>query len=653
MKKYLFINFLFFLWTSSFSQEVFKGEFVFNGLNGYSVFEFKKGANEGIIKDGKFQFSRNYVDSIGNNRVLKNFAEGSFKENNKNGSWIYKNEDHLVSIKDVKDFNVISYLESQESILNARYNSGIPEGYWVFKVNQYSNEELQPKAFADRIIFKNGYITGDFQYKTFEGDRTFFINGKLSNVGEMDGEWTLIYGQDSILVSEIRNYEKGFLLGLVKRDLETGELLDEVVYFSTIEKLNQVKTNRNEGFDISDRKFEVAFNDGFRRRSIEYRGQYSGNDFIESFLRQILQFEQGDYVNEEGGLIKYPIFTRRFRFDLSEDDKIRILEIPKVYQNIRSQTNAYANMNTLALNKYKSDSLAFAHEFFQVSQLKFQNFENLIEIIEEGRIEFYDIKNYIKDGLEYISNADTINYAYKDEPKQKIISFRKVIEKRENFLSDFSEYLAEELEVISGLGRYVERELFVLEQDENIQKIEAEILTKKSHVDSLFTNHEFIDNDEAIFIGKIRQNFLGEVFESFIKEYGNAESFADKVRQSEKVMDLLNELEKQFDQLIRLYPAKEKLDELYQEEFFNPFTYARYNQRVKERLFEHGGIKLFNHYLDQLKEEKDYIKIKDWVSKIEKLHNRMLELRNEDTRKLERKIRNNTPVNKIESLLDL
>jgi hypothetical protein len=107
------------------------------------------------------------------------------------------------------------------------------------------------------------------------------------------------------------------------------------------------------------------------------------------------------------------------------------------------------------------------------------------------------------------------------------------------------------------------------------------------------------------------------------------------------------------DQLTKIFPSRDKLDELYQEEFFNPFTFSRYNQRVKERLYDNGGMKLFDYYLHQLKGEKDYTKIKVLTAKFENLHVRMLELRNEDTRKLERKIRNNAQPSKIESLLGL
>jgi hypothetical protein len=653
MRKWLSIILLIFNFPSIYGQEIYRGDYIFNNQAGNAEFEFKIGPDKSVIKEGKFNFSRTFVDSLRQSKVFKNFADGKYKHNLKDGKWYYKTEEHGVQIQNVQDFKVISELESYVTTLEANYKSGLPHGLWSLNSVKYSAGILESNSSSEKIVFSDGFITGNLQYKTMEGDKTFFINGKLSEAGEMDGEWRLVYGHDSVLISEIRKYEKGFLLGIVKRDLFSGDLLEEVIYFSTIEKLNQIKNNQNEGFEISDRQPEIRYNDGFRKRAKEYQSQLDGNAFIEDFFRKVLQFENGDFLDDEGKFLKYPVFTRRFIYDLSKDDKIRISEIPATFMQLKTKTSTYANMNSLALNKSKSDSLAFANEFFKVSQSKFQNFENLIDLFERGRIEFYDLKNYIQTGLEYITIADTINYTFKNEPRQKVIGFRKVIENHENFLRDFSEYLNEELELVTSLGEYVEQELFDIEQDEDIRLMEAEILSRKVYVDSLYFNHEFISMEESNLMNAIRINFLNEIFDSYIEEYGNLEGYAEKMSQSQKILDLINELEKQFGELAKIFPARENLDKLYQEEFFNPFTYSRYNQRVKERLFENGGMKLFDYYLRQLKDERDYSKIKDLILKFENLHNRMLELRNVDTRKLERKMRNNLQPGKIESLLGL
>ncbi len=653
MRRYLSIILVLLQVSIAQSQQRFQGEYVFNGLEGEADFEFREGGEQGIIKNGKFRFRRHFVDSLDKNHLVKNRIDGNYLNNQKEGRWNYFYENHRAFLEDVVDNKVVADLHSHISELRASYSKGTPDGVWTFRQNEFKDDELRPKSSADRIQFKNGFITGEFQYKTFEGERSFFINGKLTDIGEMDGEWTLVYEQDSSLVSEVRNYEKGFLLGLVRRDLLSNDILDEVVYFSTIEKLNQIKNKENVGFDISERKFEVRYNDGFRKRFTEYQAQLPGNAFIEEFLKQLLQFEDEEYISESGDILQYPIYTRRFVFELTNEDWRKMEEIPAVYDIVKSKIEAYAGMNSLNLNKSKSDSLAFAHEFFQQSKRKFENFENLIDLISRQRIEFFDIRNYTRVGLEYVSATDTINYTFQEEPRQKIITFRRVIENDENFLSNFSEYLEEEMGLINEIGSYVEGELALIEQDQSIQELDAKIVTTREAVDTLYASYHPYNKQEEFLLESLRKNFLSEGFDVFLEKYANTEDYPDRLAQSELILDMLNELREQFEPLTRLFPAVDVLDELYKEEIFNPFTYSRYDRRVKERLFENGALKLFDHYFNELSKETDYTMIKVWIKKVQVLHNRMVDLRNEDTRKLERRLKNNTPVNRIESILDL
>ena len=54
--------------------------------------------------------------------------------------------------------------------------------------------------------------------------------------GVMDGEWVIVYKEGDKLISEVRNYLNGFLIGMVKRDLKTDQLIMDKVYFETIDK---------------------------------------------------------------------------------------------------------------------------------------------------------------------------------------------------------------------------------------------------------------------------------------------------------------------------------------------------------------------------------------------------------------------------------
>jgi hypothetical protein len=644
-----------FLWFSvtSFAQQNFKGDYTFNGLSGEAAFKYREGADQAMILNGDFRFERRQKDTEDGSVFYKTIANGTFLNNNRHGKWRFLEEKHQVALLDVTNFEVVADLDSKQTLIHGSYSNGVPNGIWNFTERVLKDKKLQLRSEVERMLFKDGYVQGQFQYKLFDNGRTFFVRGQLSDDGFMDGEWSLVYEIEEMLISEVRRYENGFLLGLVKRNLDTNEIIDEVVYHGTIEKINNLKEKKNVEYIVSENRFGVRYNDGFRKRFKEYQVQLPGNAFIENFLKQVLQFEKGEYINDDGDLIRYPLGTRRFAYPLSKQDRQRIEEIPGIFAELQKITNTYADMSALSLNKSKSDSLTFVHEFFQFNKDKLAQFENLIDVIRSGRIEYYDIRNYTQDGLEYIRKSDTIRYTYLGDQREKAVLSRKVMESYENFLGDFSEYLTDELALVRELGEYVEGQLSEVQQQQSLEKLERTIVDRRTEVDSLYIGHEPIHNREAELLMRLRYNILQAGIDSIIEQYGAAETYPERVSFSDQILENLDKMEAHFENVIRIYPALDKLDELYQEEFFNPFTYARYNQRVKERLYEFGGIRLYHYYLEQMKREQDYQAISDWIAKIERLHQRMLELRNADTRKLERRLKPDSSVGRIESLLEL
>lgn len=139
----------------------------------------------------------------------------------------------------------------------------------------------------------------------------------------MDGEWSLTYLKDSVLISEVRKYESGFLLGVVRRNLESGDRIDEAIFYSTIEKLNQVNDGTNEKFSISEKVFDYNYNDGYRTGSLERQIQVSGNEFVSKFLKDLLQFD--DSIDGNGQLERYPFYTNLSEAYASDEEACLII----------------------------------------------------------------------------------------------------------------------------------------------------------------------------------------------------------------------------------------------------------------------------------------------------------------------------------------
>ncbi|SNS51094.1 hypothetical protein SAMN06295967_11180 [Belliella buryatensis] len=632
------------------AQKEYKGEYKFNNINGEATFQFIEGPENSVIRQGDFSFLRKERDPENKTRFLRTVISGAYEQGQKAGTWEYLDEDHQAELKDVVDFELISDLKSAQIKLKANYIGGVPNGTWVFEENEFSDGSLKKKAQADEFQFREGNIRGKFNFKSFVGRYTHFIRGELKDDGIMTGEWTFVYEEDDKLISEVRNYENGFLLGLVKRDLNNDEVLEEIVFFETIAKLNKVNAGDNQGFRIADQTFGILFNDGFLSNTSQYKAQQAGNAFLSDFLIKILRYDPA-FVNNDSELIDYPLHTRKFVFELNRSQQKIVEDLPGKFDDLMRLVEQYKDRNALSLNRQRSDSLSAAYSFFEFQYQKLKAFNELIGKFRNKDIQFYDVKYMVEEGLIFVTEKDEVKYSFQEEDKTLEIEYRK-----EDFNTDFyvalDAYITQMAATTSRFKTYVDGQLSRIEEDADLKTLEERIQDKKTTIDELFADQEGQDGLTQGLIRAVKTNVLGSGFEKINERYAKANRFNEKKDEANVMLDLLDEMEGQYEVLSNVSRNWEILDEFYQEEVFNPFTYTRYDQRAKPRLFE-AAERLFENYVENIEVEEDYTQIKVWTKKIESLIMRMTDLRNADTRSLERRLNRRSSISKIESDLEL
>ncbi len=634
-----------------FSQQLYTGEYTFNGLRGEGIFEFIEGPEGSIIKQGDFQFKRIEKDIDDNTVIFKTDIIGRYEENLKTGIWEYLDEKHQIDFEDVVEFDVQTDLNSQQIKLRANYRNGLPHGRWVFEENAYEDNKLERVSQADDFRFKDGDIEGRFQFRSYRGRRTQFIRGEVGDNGLMNGEWTFVYRDGDVLVSEIRNYENGFLLGLVKRDLEEDDIIKEVVFFQTINKLNKVNAGENSGFRISEEKFGLQFNDGFLSGAEQFDAQKPGNAFMERFITDILRYDE-QFVNANGELIDLPIHTRRFVFELSRAEQRWIEDMPGKFDNLNTLVIDYAERNALRLNRQQSDSLSYAFEFFQFQAQKLEGFLEIMNLIRTKQIQYYDVEYLVSEGgLPFITESDQIAFEFEGEKYIRTVNYN-VGNFENNFFEALNGYITQMVNRTNDAKSIVDQALSRIERDEDLRSLQDRIQEKRDGLDGIYLDFEDVDTRTEQLLQSVHDNILESDFNRLNERFAREENFDGKKDAGRVMLDLLEEMEAQYVPISQIYAKMETMDQLYMEETFNPFTYTRYDQRTKNRLYE-AGEKLYEHYIEMLMEEQDYTVVKSWSRRIDLLFERMVELKDADTRRLERRLNRRLSPSRIESLLDL
>ena len=632
-------------------RNVFEGPYTFHGKAGTATFEFLQDEAKNTVLDGFFRFDYLEKDSLDQTILYKFQVTGEYEQNKRSGNWIFDQETHRVDVQDVVNFEVISRLQSDKIYVEAVYDQGVKTGTWAFKQNEFVNGKLRPKAEANGIDFSEGKITENIDYRAFEGDYTQLIRGEINANGYLDGEWALVYLKEGELISEVRNYEKGFLLGIKQRNLETGARVNEVIFHKTIEKLQKLEEAPQKAYKIADRDFGLVYNDGFQSNSLPLQIQKSGNRFIDDFISKLLQYDNGRSENTKTA--PYPIRTRRFEYAIYEELDELLAAIGEKYQVLKDSTEKYAAMNALALNREKSDSLAYTHAFFSNRMGKLKQMEELMGLIRGGGIRYYDLTNFTTKGVGFLSPLDIVNYSYQDQDKRKIINREVGYANPRSFLERVDSHLEEELTLSIALAGYARRELQSIEVRQNLVALEDELTEKRSLVETLYENHESSEALEIQFFEKFSGHFLRALLQENLSDYATADDPEEKVSRGKQLLDFLTELERRYPELAAIFPRNEEIDALYKEETFDPFTFTRYQARAKSKLYDAGMNILLPYYLTELTNEKDYGQIKNHLDAIELLQQKLINLRDRSTKGLERKLGRTKNPERIRSLLDL
>jgi hypothetical protein len=289
--------------------------------------------------------------------------------------------------------------------------------------------------------------------------------------------------------------------------------------------------------------------------------------------------------------------------------------------------------------------------FFQFQNEKIKKFDEIMGLFRTKEIQFYDLKHLAEEGDFLLSKSDIIKFEFEKSENIRELTYE-VGDLANDFYSVLSNYINQMNLKTQEFKSYVDNSLSKIERDEDLKALQNQIQKRRDQLDEKYLLKDDLSYETIDLLKAIHDNILITAFDRQNQKYAKEENFDGKKETARIMLDLLDELDKQYMPLSKIFDEFDKIDESYMEEVFNPFTYTRYDQRAKSRLFE-SGERVFEHYVAQLKKEEDYTQIKNWVRKIDSLLKKMSELREADTRYVERKLNRRLSIGKVESLLEL
>ncbi len=194
----------------------FNGDNYNNSVGGIASYSYYDHKDFERIYHGPFLYENKY------NKLKIN---GNFKNNKKDGYWLYCEN---------KDNSIIT--------VKGKYINGVLQGLWVYQEkNKRTNKVLKESI----VTFKDGMLVGKYYFNV-----DYKVVGSFDTLGRGIGEWIITHKlsfpneEDKIEIR--RKYRNDSLIWKLKRNLSNGEKMDDYTNYDIEDNGSDYNGNKKE-----------------------------------------------------------------------------------------------------------------------------------------------------------------------------------------------------------------------------------------------------------------------------------------------------------------------------------------------------------------------------------------------------------------------
>lgn len=609
---------------------------------GYATFDYylKK---QDTIYDGNFQYgqlSRENSKSI--RRIIS--YKGKFDKNKLQGNWSFsmKNIDSI-SAKKAEGYDLISPTSGNEFLLSARFEKDDPKENWNVIKRSFLTSNPTDTLYRSNLSFTKELVKDRFEVD----HKDLAVNGEFNKKGLFDGEWTIVHKNQSQNIIEIREYENGALknhyfrindrkvfvdyLGLDLSKETDEETWEDVAYDELYVAVLELANISSYQIDESDDRLDqlASFSSDLILNAFREYHHYKNVNIWESI-------DKNDVVNFN----KTSVSLRRHPFSSQELEAIDAIEDDLLF--IKEKLREFDDEKMMEIGEYQYKTLRKTDEIYQLISSKLGQLEKNVPIAQSDALEYLKRDDLDHRIFEEVDFPETISMDFKDEQLKIETGLPLSFDADDLKLTDLASFMERLKKRVAILDAEAQEKLDDLLKQTKLNEIEDELIEKKDKALALYAQDIKKDTFNT-FHQSTAENAREFVKEKF-KQYANLNLEEKRSR--------IDEFLACFDAIIDLYdlqseiPSRlKRIEELYTRTVWNPYTYSDMDETVKKRIFEAYDEILVPFLLDHINKDINCEDIPTNIKNFNRLYERMVELREQDTKDIERQIkRENDPL---------
>lgn len=637
------------VWADAQAQNVkiYKGEVQGRGgLNGSAEYAYKAGKHQDVVLHGSYELDLMGMDSMNVMSFYKEKWKGEYGDGLRMGNWEFTIFEHTLRVRDVQNFELSYGLSSRVSRLKGGYQKGLPAGRWEYENNQYEgSKNLYPLSRAS-LGFKEGVVFGDFSYNTPPERFWMSVKGSASTGGLMDGTWEWAYLLDSQYVVERRAYDQGFLLEVLQMDSSRTDTLGHVTFEDVRERLQLIRQSSGVGLvTIDTLRHGLLFDQGYAPGSVEVKIQRAGNERLQMVLDKL---ESMDTTLQRNSYLA--LGTARFRYPLTEQDKKEIGLLTFQYDSLKAIVEKVMANPLLKVNDQHTDSLAWIYQYFRQHAQHLKTMDKLMTVLTSEDFELVNEGVFLSNFEPYFPDSLQIHYQHDRKRKSQLLTFKT---SHWHTMRELFDRLHEEVALMAKLDHHIDLEIRTILQSGRLDELETEILERKLFADSLLSLAYQPDQVNTI-LESLREGAIEDEYGRRKQAYASSTSFDEKITLGLELITFLNGLAHLPERLENVYKRHTEIEEAYTIVKFDPYTFnAELVTKRKRVLYEKVAEFLFEFLISELETETDFRNVEERLKELKSLQHRLVEFLDEDTRRLEKKIKNKKSPEAIKALINI
>ena len=352
---------------------------------------------------------------------------------------------------------------------------------------------------------------------------------------------------------------------------------------------------------------------------------------------------------DQSKLIKVPLSSNRGNYPFNKEEKDMLVEWNKLYKKYRERLHIIENEEVINLSE--------SHDSTIVLVLNWLNEENklmpdlakkmahpmnkrLEHVYREG-INVDSAKTIMESTtIDYFDEKITFNYSDKDDEQSNILAY-------------LLENMKGRLKVADSLHLIFKVKVKSLHLTNAIMLRNDKIIRLINGLDSTLDAH-FKDPILNNLVNSVHDHYLEDIrsreYQKFLEEVNDKEHQAIM---GDTILLELKAIENIYQLIDSLAKQRKYLDSMYTEYVFDPFTYTdRVPSRVKRRLYDVIANQMFTQMVNKATAEPDPIHCEMVLKDLYEVQAYLVVFRNEDTKKLEGKLRRHKDLNDRLKILD-